>query len=108
MTTKMHISAEDSKGNKGSITLESLQDEINQLKTVTVKNGTEKIMPLPQVVAETWEAVQLLRDIQKMGEIIKRHPTFIKITKYLISGGLILQIIRWAIDYREWLWGLFK
>lgn len=101
--TKMHLSAQDSEGNKADLNLDTLDKRLKEVETVTVKNGETRTMPITQVVAETWEAVQPLRHLNTIVKIVKQYP---KLTKFVVrTGGLILavKILRLGIENWNWL-----
>lgn len=106
MTIKARI--EDEYGNKGEITLDEVNERLKRIEKIKVKNGVEKEIPIDELLRDVWEAIEWLRDIKTVKYIVNKYPLFFKVTKWMFSTGLVLQIIRWVIDYKEWLWNLLS
>ncbi len=106
--TKIQTKIKDNEGNEAEITLESLKQEIDNMKYIKVKNGEEKTLPVAQVLSEIWEATEWLRDIKVIVNTLNKHPKLFKFIKWLLLTVGGLSLLKWGIDYRMWLLELLK
>lgn len=109
MTMKAKLRDKD--GQEAEISIDEfkdLQNRVDNLEYLKVKNGEEKVMPTIQAIAEIWEAVEPLRDIKKVREVFLKYPRFTKwLLRAIVTGG-ILTLIRWFVEWGNWAMTLFK
>ncbi|MCX6162935.1 MAG: hypothetical protein NTV87_16565 [Ignavibacteriae bacterium] len=70
--------------------LKKITSAIDQLKSITVRNGSQKTMPLPDLLGELWECSVILRDFNKFHCLCKKYHIYKLVFSFIVIFILTL------------------